>query len=316
VIPTPRDKPVRTKFRFVAGLILLLGFAPGPGPDACARTYTTDFPLTENPISEGSNWINGETVGLDWANVATTNGMAIGLESGFTGYDDATALLTGNWGSNQTASAVVFTTNRMSGNVYEEVEIRLRSSLSPHVCTGYEVNFSLRPDASAYVQIVRWNGPLGSFDYVNATGGSQCILHTGDVITGTITNNTITAYINGTLILQGTDTNYAAGSPGIGIFIQGAAGVNGDYGFTSYTATDGLPVPPPELKISGPSNGAFILQVIGVPGTTYQIQRTDKLDPPDWQSLGDVTADGSGVAAFTNAPAPGVMQRFYRTTWP
>jgi len=173
------------------------------------------------PISENGYWVNGRTTGLDWADVATTNGMAIGLESGFTGYDDATALLTGSWGSNQTASAVVFATNRMSGGVYEEVEIRLRSSLSAHNCDGYEVNFSLRPDASAYVQIVRWNGPLSDFTYIESIGGPQCILHTGDVIIGTITNDTITAYINGVAILQGTDTHYTSGSPGIGIFVSG-----------------------------------------------------------------------------------------------
>ena len=297
---------------------LLFSAALSSGTRALARAYSTSFPLTENPISETNNWINGKTVGLDWADVATTNRMAIGLESGFTGYDDATALLTGTWGSNQMASAIVFATNRMSGNVYEEVEIRLRSSLSAHCCSGYEVNFSLRPDSSAYVQIVRWNGALSDFTYVNGTGGSQCILHSGDTITGTITNDTITAYINGTPILQGTDTNYASGSPGIGIFIQGAAGVNGDYGFTSYTATDGVGAPPsPNLTIlSADSNGAFTLQFNGVPGTAYKIQHSESLNPPNWQTLGSSTAGESGLVRFTNAPPVGMPQRFYRTVWP
>ena len=31
----------------------------------------SNFPLTEDPISEGDNWISGKTIGLDWANVAT-----------------------------------------------------------------------------------------------------------------------------------------------------------------------------------------------------------------------------------------------------
>ncbi|HTI72494.1 MAG TPA: hypothetical protein VMF06_21140 [Candidatus Limnocylindria bacterium] len=191
-----------------------------PG-NAFARSYATDFSSAENPISECGNWINGASVGVDWADVAVTNGMAIGLESGSTGYDDATALLTGIWGPNQTASATVFATHRMSGNVYEEVEIRLRSSLSPHRCTGYEVLFSLKPDAGCYVQIVRWNGPLGDFTYVATTGGPQYVLHSGDTVKASVTNQTITACINGTAVLQGTDTHFAGGSPGIGIFIQG-----------------------------------------------------------------------------------------------
>jgi hypothetical protein len=316
VIRKPQGPFVKSKFYFVALRIVLASLACQLSAGVHARSYHTDFPLAENPVSENGNWINGRSTGLDWADVAVTNGMALGLESGFTGYDDATALLTGSWGSNQTASAVVFATNRMSGNVYEEVEIRLCSSLSAHNCDGYEVNFSLRPDASAYVQIVRWNGPLGSFDYVNATGGSQCILHTGDTITGTVTNHTITAYINGSLIVQGTDTNFTGGNPGVGIFIQGASGVNRDYGFTSYTATDGLPVPPPRLKISGPDNGVVVLRVFGVPGTVYQIQRTDSPGAAGWQSLGNVFANGSGVATLTNSPPPGSAQQFYRAVLP
>lgn len=288
------------------------------GTEAAARTYTTHFSFTENPISEGGNWINGKANGVDWADVSTTNGLAIGLESGFTGYDDATALLTGNWGSNQTASATVYTTNRPSGNVFEEVEIRLRSSLSAHSCTGYEVLFSLKPDSSAYVQIVRWNGALGDFTYVAATGGAQCILHSGDTVSAAITNHTITAFINRAQILQGTDTNYSSGNPGIGIFIQGAAGVNRDYGFTSFTVTDHVSVPPPpNLTILGPdSKGAFTLQFAGVPGTNYGVQFTEQLNPPGWQALGTGTANGSGWFQFTNTPPPGAPQRFYRSMWP
>jgi hypothetical protein len=285
-----------------------------------ARTYTTTFPLVENPISEGSNWISGAAVGIDWADVATTGGAAIGLESGFSAnpYDDATALLTGSWGSNQTASATVFTTNRMSGGVYEEVEIRLRSALSPHVCNGYEVLFSLRPDSSCYVQIVRWNGVLGDFTYVAATGGSQYILHPGDTVGASVTNDFITAYINGIQVLQGADTHYSSGSPGIGIFIQGASGVNHDYGYTSYMATDGLPnPPPPSLAINGPNaDGSFILSFSGVAGTTYRIEHTGALVPSNWQQIGTATADGSGLVRFTNSPPITVSQQYYRVSWP
>jgi hypothetical protein len=307
----------RGRYQFRAGAILLACLTLWPGAGAIAKTYTTGFPLAENPLSENGNWINGASVGIDWADISTTPGLAIGLESGFTGYDDATALLTGSWGSNQTAMATVHTTNRMSGNVFEEVEIRLRSSLSPHNCTGYEVLFSLKPDSSAYVQIVRWNGPLGDFDYVDATGGSQCILHTGDTVSGSISNDTITAFINGSPILQGTDTHYASGNPGIGIFIQGASGVNGDYGFTSFTATDGLDTPPPpHLAISGPdTGGSLTLHLDGAAGTTYQIQATDSLSPSSWQPLGSITPNETGSAQFTNLPPAGPSQRFYRSIW-
>jgi hypothetical protein len=111
-----------------------------------ARTYTTKFPLTEDPISEGGKWINGKKNGLDWANVRTTPGFAFGTEIGgnrpeLQKYDDSTALLTGTWGPEQTAQATVHRVNKDDDNIYQEVELRLRSALSPHNATGYEVMF-------------------------------------------------------------------------------------------------------------------------------------------------------------------------------
>ncbi len=224
---------------------LLLALAFSPVPEAAARTYTTNFPLTENPISEAGNWINGGTVGLDWTNVSTTPGLAIGRESGTINYDDATALLTGSWGPDQTVTATVYTVNQ-NDSIFEEVEIRLRSSLSAHLCTGYEVNFSARSSSNAYVQIVRWNGPLGNFTLLDGRGGSGYGIHKGDVIKATIVGNVITAYINDVQVLQVTDNTYKTGSPGMGFYLQGATGKNGDYGFTSFTATDGAAgLPPP-----------------------------------------------------------------------
>ena len=48
---------------------------------ALAGPYSTSFPLTETPISEGGNWINGQTVGLDWKNVNTKPGLAYGADA-------------------------------------------------------------------------------------------------------------------------------------------------------------------------------------------------------------------------------------------
>jgi hypothetical protein len=83
------------------------GDASGP------MTYTTSFPLTENPISESAHWINGGTTGIDWGNVQTTPGLAHGaVVSGGPPYNDSTAVLSGTWGSEQTAEATVHTVNR------------------------------------------------------------------------------------------------------------------------------------------------------------------------------------------------------------
>jgi hypothetical protein len=208
------------------------------GLDAWARTYTTTFPLTEDPISEGGKWINGRTTGLDWFDAATTSGKVFGEVS--TGaYTDPTAILSGSWGPNQDVSAVVYSLNP-TASYYQEVELRLRTSIAAHSITGYEVLFRCLKTGSAYCQIVRWNGPVTDFAYTSGScSGATCGVATGDTVRATIVGNVITAYINGRQIAQATDTTYTSGNPGVG-FNYGVGATNADFGFTSYTATDGV----------------------------------------------------------------------------
>jgi hypothetical protein len=202
--------------------------------------YTTHFPLAEKLLSEGGNWVCGKAFGLDWSDVETVPGRAFGLESGTGGYDDATALLKGPWGPDQTAEAtVVQTKSQPSEKIFEELALRLRSSLSAHRATGYEINFRCSKTKNAYAEIVRWNGLLGKFTYLAHVDGAQYGVRNGDVIKATIVGNVITAYLNGVAVARATDSTYANGLPGIGIYLQGAGGLNRDYGFSSFTATDG-----------------------------------------------------------------------------
>ena len=141
------------------------------------RTYTTNFPLTENPISEGGSWINGGTVGLDWANVQTAGGLVEGVGPAAAEYSDPTAVLAGNWGPNQTVTATVYSdgVEDKPGQSYDkEVEIRLRTSISAHSITGYEINCRTPNDSYSYIAIVRWNGALGDFTVLNISYGTGC----------------------------------------------------------------------------------------------------------------------------------------------
>jgi hypothetical protein len=79
---------------------------------------------------------------------------------------------------------------------------------------------------------------LGSFTYLKQGEGAQYGVANGDVVKGTIVGGVITAYINGIKVLQASDRMYASGSPGIGFYIEGGSGVDNDYGFSSFTATD------------------------------------------------------------------------------
>jgi len=215
------------------------GHSSGVVQGSTGSTYTTNFAIAQSPISEGGKWVNGQQVGIDWANVAANSGLAYGTESGAGGYDDSTALLTGTWGSDQAVEATVHSVNQ-NDDIYEEVELRLRSSLSAHESTGYEINFRCSKTARAYTQIVRWDGPIGKFTYLNNRGGSNFGVAEGDVVKATIKGNLITVFINGVQVLQATDNTFTTGSPGMGFFLQGASGVGTDYGFTHFTATDRL----------------------------------------------------------------------------
>jgi chitodextrinase len=280
-------------------------------------TYATAFPLNENPIFENGNWTNGKTNGLDWANVQAVGGIAFGTQSGSGGYDDSTAILTGTWGPNQTAKATVHSQNQ-TGAVYEEVELRLRSSISAHSITGYEINFRCL-NGGGYTQIVRWNGALGSFTYVNQNGnGNYHGIKDGDVVSASIAGNLIIAYVNGIEVIRGSDSTYSTGNPGMGFFLQGGtSGLNGDFGFSSFSATDGsaadtqAPAVPANLTATAVSPSQIDLawtvstDNVGVAG--YQIYRngvgvgsTDAATYSD-TGLNASTSYTYAVAAFDTA---------------
>jgi len=203
---------------------------------AAPRSYSTKFLNTENPISEGGNWINGGGTGLDWANVRTTSGLAYGTQSGSAGFDDSTAVLKGPWNSDQMAQGIVHSVNQ-NGNISEEVELRLRTTITAHSITGYEFNFRALATGNTYVQIVRWNGTLGSFSLLAETVGPG--IHDGDVIKATAVGNTLTAFVNGVQLVQTTDGSFMNGGPGIGFFNQfGAPEVDADYGLENFFASE------------------------------------------------------------------------------
>jgi hypothetical protein len=216
------------------------------GPRLQAQgSYTTSFPLTEDPISEGARWINGRTAGIDWSDVRTTPGKAFGSTINPVAYSDPTALLNGNWGPNQTVQAWVYSVNQRN-DAYQEIELRLRSSISAHVNSGYEINFRCTHDGSQYSEIVRWNGGSGSFTYLSQKGANDGLpgIYNGDIVKATITGGTITVYVNNVQINTATDSTFASGKPGIGFYLQGPGQLS-DFGFTKVIASDGGTTPPP-----------------------------------------------------------------------
>ena len=159
------------------------------------KSYTTRFQLNEDPISEGGRWINGQKDGIDWYDIITKNGVAYGAVTKGD-YTDPTALLKGEWGKNQHGKGKVFSRNQTE-KYYQEVEIRLRSSLTPRNCTGYEVFWRCLKTPKAYVEIVRWNGKVKDWTSLKKNTGAQYGVKDGDLVEATIIGNVIKGYLNG-----------------------------------------------------------------------------------------------------------------------
>jgi hypothetical protein len=235
---------------------------PG-GTTTTPMSYSTSFPLTElDGIAEGtpSKWINGQWTGIDWTNVKTSNGNATGTQVRTNAqlFDDSVALIKGTWSPDQSVEGIVHAANRTgtgpsgwggNGNSNDpwnnkEVELILRGTILPHSVDLYEINFSSRIDGSAYQEIGRWNGAIGTFSYgylsqLNYPGG----VADGDTVKATIIGDTIRVYHNGNLINQVTVTvdPIQTGNPGIGFYSSaGSEGTahNDDFGFQSILATD------------------------------------------------------------------------------
>jgi hypothetical protein len=217
---------------------------------AIVRSYSTSFPVDEDPISEGGIWATGRRHGIDWADVVVENGYAHGHSRrgeaaerhGYTStapdsandeeYDDPAALLVGRWGRNQHAKARVFSRNQTS-RYYQEVEIRLRSSVAPHVCTGYEVFWRCLRAEGAYVWIARWNGRVTDWTTLARNEGAEYGVEDGDVIEASIEGNVIRGFRNGIEVVTATDDTFGSGAPGIG-FNFACDGTYVDHGLTHY----------------------------------------------------------------------------------
>jgi hypothetical protein len=231
-----------------------------PANSTGVHSYSTTFAGAERPISEGGYWIGGSNGGASlwkgrllrggrlWGDVQTSSGLAFGVDEP-TEYGDPTAILAGDWGPTQTVTATVKINHTPAAGCCREVELRLRTTISPLSITGYEAYCSVVPD-NPYCHIARWNGPNGSFWNFETQSAATYLLD-GDVITATATGTNptvITLFRNGEQILQAVDTGAAgggfgafgpwtSGNPGIGFFNPRETHWQ-DFGFSSFSATD------------------------------------------------------------------------------
>jgi hypothetical protein len=200
------------------------------GGGTTGASYSTTFSTTENPLSEGGRWHRANN---RWTNVQTVGGVAFGTNGVTNTYDDSYALLSG-FGPDQTVEAVVYRDPSLPAGSTHEVELLLRFSDDSGNARGYECLFA----HYGGFDIVRWNGPQGNFTNMSLvqTGYLGRQLVTGDVIKATIVGNTITTYVNGTLVAKAIDSTFSNGQPGVGFFVR-PDGSSKLLGLTSYKAT-------------------------------------------------------------------------------
>lgn len=233
-------------------------------PGLPTRAYSTTFPKAEDPLSENGIWIVGHASGARpwigsglsfmphylWGNVETSPGLAYGTDEP-TDFGDPTAIVAGSWGAEQTVTAKVRIAKTPRGPCCEEVELRLRTTISNYSITGYEAYCSVSPQYP-YCHIARWNGPNGSW-WNFETGSSPIYAKDGDVLSATVTGanpTLVTLFRNGKFVLNAVDTGAAGGGFGAyGPWTSGNPGIGfyntqdndwKDFGFSYFAATDNV----------------------------------------------------------------------------
>jgi len=226
-------KTVVTSIQRLALLVLLfsrMGFS---------QTYSTRFEGIESPLSESGRWANN---GVDWTQIRKRDGIACstqtGTNTGIYKFDDSYAHLSG-FPPNQEAWGEI-SIAKPDESCFQELEILLRFTSAPHRTTGYECFARCVKSTSSYVQIVRWDGPLGKFTYLADRHGTNYGLSNGDILKASIIGDVITVYINGVEKARATNDTFRTGNPGIGEFLACESGrgigSNSNFGFSSFSA--------------------------------------------------------------------------------
>jgi hypothetical protein len=207
-------------------------------------SYSTTFPLTENPLSESGNWLGGATDGLDWLDFQTGSGNAYASAASGPApptYNDSVAILKSSAfaaANDQYAEIVV---RREAGyapdadSLTHENGMFVRAAVSANSITGYEAYVN----CGGNFGIVLWNGAAGDFTPLSVTGVGPGVPADGDRYRfGAQGTSLIFWEWNGSSWTQvgiATDATIASGQPGMQSFADvGTTFAN--YGSASFAA--------------------------------------------------------------------------------
>lgn len=211
---------------------------------AAAVSYSTTFSATEDPISEGGKWVNGETDGLLWSDVQTTGGIACASrevdDGSVSRYADPCAHISTSYlqfDPDQYVQATVsLATDYEDSGANHEIELWVRASIIENSAKGYEVLWNLLGGAA----VVRWDGGLGSYTPIDDSL-SWGVPADGDVMRVEISGSTLTVKINGATKITTDVTKiggayYSTGQPGLGFWPVYPDAVVTSYGWKDFEA--------------------------------------------------------------------------------
>ena len=218
------------------------------------RSYSTRFELDEDPLSEGGMWLNGRKDGIDWANIISRQRRGLwGRDPHGRQRNVASSRATSKRPRNPRTSATTTTRpqcSRANGEAtstpgrrvfsrdptdeyFQEVEIRLRSTMTPHLCTGYEVFFRCLKTGGRLRGDRALERRRGDFTSLKKLFGPQYGVKDGDVIEAHRCRQRPQGFVNGVELISATDDTFDSGSPGIG-FNFGVGDTNVDHGLSSF----------------------------------------------------------------------------------
>lgn len=199
--------------------------------------YTTIFPATENPVSQGGIWLNGAQNGLMWHDMQTDGVGVFGTAPSPDAFDDNIASISPavfTFGARQYIKGIIKRAAGYNPAVTHEIELHLWCTITPNFIATME----LLMDSAGSSNMNRWNGALNDVTIGGPTGAGIGALADGDEILFRVNENGVfEAFKNGsgTAALTLTDTTLpAGGTPGVASFWRPDASiVPTSFGFKS-----------------------------------------------------------------------------------
>jgi hypothetical protein len=193
-----------------------------------------DFSTDENPLA---GWRHGQTHGLDWNNVQALGGVACGAHiADGPSYDDPIATPDLVFPRKQFVEGEVYIAPGYAPGAGHELELHLHTTITNNGTVGSITSYEFLHDViNDTFQAVRWDGPIGTFDF----GISITVFNGGPTaaVDGTVFRfqddgaGNFSVYQDGVLKWTFTDTTHQGGAPGIAFFWTNAACVAGSVGW-------------------------------------------------------------------------------------